>query len=119
MLNKLRKWLIKKLTKDTDGYTFTGFSEGQPIKFYYCESNNTYYMGIRSDTMYYARPTLSGWSLEMSRYLDWDALKMSEPKVINFQTWIHGILANVHAQYMNNKSNLTNINNINTFDNRH
>jgi hypothetical protein len=57
-------------------------------------------MGTRSDTMYYARPTLSGRSLEMSRYLDWDSLKISEPKEIDFQIWIHGVLDNIHTQYI-------------------
>ena len=104
MLNKIRIWLVKKLLKDTDGYTFTGFSEKQPIKFYYCDSNNTYYMGIRSGTMYYARPTLSGWSLEMSKYIDWDNLKISEPTEVDFTKWIHGILDNIHKQYISHQN---------------
>lgn len=105
MLNKLRLWIIKKLLKDADGYTFTGFSEEQPIKFYYCEDNGIYYLGKRSDNFYYARPTLGGWSLEMSRYLPWgktvDGYKYkTEPKEIEFKRWIYGILGNVHEQYV-------------------
>ena len=35
MLNTLRLWLIKKLLKDSDGYINLGFSENEPINFYY------------------------------------------------------------------------------------
>ena len=117
MFEKIRKWIVKMFMREQDGYTFTGFSEKQPIKFYYCESDDTYYMGIRYGTMYYARPTLSGWSIEMSRYLDWESLKMSEPKEIDFQIWIHGILNNIHRQYKS--LDKTTINNVSVFDNRH
>ena len=54
-----------------DGYTYTGFSEGEPIKFYYQDSTDTYLLGKRSDTMYYFKPTLTSWSSVSSRYLPW------------------------------------------------
>ena len=105
MINKIRLWIIKNLLKDTDGYTFTGFGQdGVPLKFYYSKDNDTYYLGLRSGTMYYARPTLTGWSLEMSRYLPWgktieDLTYMSEPKEIDFKRWIFGVLENINNQY--------------------
>ena len=104
MLNKIRLSIIKKLLKETDGYTFTGFNEGQPIKFYYCEDNDTYYLGKRIRNMYYGRVMLNGWSFEMSRHLPWgemvDGYKyLSEPKEVDFQHWLYGISENVYREF--------------------
>lgn len=100
MLNKLRLWSIKKLLKDNDGYTYTGFSEKDPIKFYYDETNNRFLVGMRSEAMYYAEPSLSGWCLTMSRHLDWESLNMKEPYEVDFKDWLYGIMDTVHKRYM-------------------
>jgi hypothetical protein len=34
IIEKTRRHIIKLLIRSRDGYTFTGFSEGEPIKFY-------------------------------------------------------------------------------------
>ena len=110
MLEKLRKWFIKKLLKDIDGYTFTGFSENEPIKFYYDEIIDRYIIGRRSDTMYYSRPTLYGWCGYMSRYLPWgktvNGFKYgNEPKEVSFEKWMYGLMDSIHKEYMETKKN--------------
>lgn len=104
LLNNLRKRLVRKLLRPEDGYTYTGFREGKPIKFYYQESTGKYLMGMRSDTMYYFEPTLTGWSAASSKYLPWGMTYNghtypTEPKKIDFQRWVHGILDNIYEQY--------------------
>ena len=104
ILNKLRLWAIKKLLKENDGYTYTGLTEGQPIKFYYSEDMDVYYLGKRSGNFYYGRPTLTGWSFEMSRYLPWgkrvDGYQYpDEPKEIDFKKWIYGVLDTIYKQH--------------------
>ena len=124
MLNKFRRYLIRKLIKPEDGYTYTGFSEGEPIKFYYQDSTDTYLLGKRSDTMYYFKPTLTSWSSVSSRYLPWGKTvdkcvfnpktkKMdlytfpSEPREISFKKWIYGIQDNIHKQFIDYLLNLS------------
>lgn len=98
--NNIRKRLIKWLIRDSDGYTFTGFREGQPIKFYYQEKTGKYFVGMRCGNMYYAAPSIWGWCFQMSEYLDWgNPVLGGEPVEINFQKWMYGILDNVHQQY--------------------
>lgn len=104
MKEKFRRWIIKKLLKDTDGYTYTGFSENQPIKFYYDENIQEYVIGYRSGNMYYTKPTLSGWQGYMSRYLPWNETinnfnYKSEPKEVSFQEWLFGIMNTVNKLY--------------------
>jgi hypothetical protein len=115
MFNKIRKFLVKKLIHSEDGYTFTGFSGTEPIKFYYQEDTGKYLIGNRCETMYYFEPTLSGWSSYSSRYLPWGqtverwnpATKKiesftynEEPHEIKFSTWRYGILEMIHKQYI-------------------
>lgn len=124
MLNKLRKFIIKKLIRPDDGYTYTGFSEGEPIKFYYQEDTGKYLVGKRSDNWYYFEPGLSGWHSYASRYLPWgqtvekcvfnpitkemDAHTYSkEPKEIGFKDWMYGILDNIHEEYVDNIMGMT------------
>lgn len=116
LINKLRLKLVKKLLRPDDGYTYTGFSEGEPIKFYYQEDTGKYLVGKRSDNWYYFELRLNGWHSYASRYLPWgqtvkkcvfncttkemdDHTYHQEPKEIDFQEWLYGITKNIHAQY--------------------
>ena len=104
LFDNLRQRLVRKLIRPEDGYTYTGFQGGEPIKFYYQEDTGKYLVGLRSDTMYYAEPTLTGWSLCSSRYLPWgntvDGYTYpQEPKEVEFRQWMHGILDNICAEY--------------------
>ena len=117
LLNKLRRHLVAKLIRPEDGYTYTGFSEGEPIKFYYQEDTDKYLLGSRSDNWYYHSLGLTGWGAEYSRYLPWGALKAnckfnpttgqmqdakfpSEPQEIDFITWIYGLSKNAHKNHL-------------------
>lgn len=74
------------------------------LKFYYCESEDDYYIGKRVDNMYYAKYEKTGFVWFMSRYLPWgehivasDTLWKeytypSEPKEISFFEWIQGFM---------------------------
>ena len=112
LLNNLRKRIVQKLIRPEDGYTFTGFNEGQPLKFYYQEDTGKYLLGLRSDNWYYFSPSLSGWHSYASKHLPWGTTQENavfnpmtgkmeshtygkEPQEIDFQKWIHGILENV------------------------
>lgn len=110
--NNLRQYIVRKLIRPEDGYTYTGFQGGEPIKFYYQEDTGKYLVGLRSDTMYYAEPTLTGWSLCSSRYLPWGetidgCTYPQEPKEVEFQEWMHGILENICDQYSRRLDNLS------------
>lgn len=93
-----------------EGYS-KGYSDGSTVtedsilKFYYCESQDKYYVGKRLDTMYYAEVIVytNGHvclSYEMSRFLPWgqhivdentlwkEHTYPSEPKEIPFETWL-------------------------------
>lgn len=75
-------------------------------KFYYCESEDDYYIGKRIDTFYYAKynPQLRDFVWCMSRYLPWgehivdentlwkEYTYPSEPVEINFLEWIRGFI---------------------------
>lgn len=100
----LRQRIVRKLIRPEDGYTYTGFQGGEPVRFYHQEDTGKYLVGLRCDTMYYAEPTLTGWSLSSSRYLPWgetvgDYTYPQEPKEIDFQRWMHGILENIYTEY--------------------
>ena len=104
IFNNLRKHIVHKLLRPEDGYTYTGFSEEEPIKFYYQEDTGKYLLGKRSGTIYYFEPTLTGWHDTSSKHLPWgkivDGYTFSyEPKEVDFQRWIYGILDNVYSQY--------------------
>ena len=75
-------------------------------KFYYCESEDDYYIGKRIDTFYYAKynPQLRDFVWCMSKYLPWgkhivdentlwkEHTYPSEPVEISFLEWIHGFI---------------------------
>lgn len=69
--------------------------EEDVLKFYYCESQDEYYIGRRVGTMYYARviPETFCVSFVMSRYLPWGMDNYpSEPKEIPFSDWLKGYI---------------------------
>ena len=74
------------------------------LKFYYCESEDDYYIGKRKENFYYARYGETGFEWFMSRYLPWgehvvkpntlwkEYTYPSEPKEIPFFEWLQGFL---------------------------
>ena len=74
------------------------------LKFYYCESEDDYYLGQRVENKYYARYGKTGFTWFMSRYLPWgehviapntlwkEYTYPSEPKEIPFFEWLQGFL---------------------------
>ena len=84
---------LKKVVKEED-----------VLKFYYCESEDDYYIGKRVENFYYARYRETGFEWFMSRYLPWgehvvkpntlwkEYTYPSEPKEIPFFEWLQGFL---------------------------
>ena len=112
VFDNLRQRIVRKLIRPEDGYTYTGFQGGEPIKFYHQEDTDKYFVGMRSDTMYYAEPTLTGWSFCSSKYLPWGKTVNNytypqEPKEIEFQRWMYGILKNIYTEYCGRLDNLS------------
>ena len=112
LFNNLRQRIVRKLIRPEDGYTYTGFQGGEPIRFYYQGDTGRYLVGLRSDTMYYAEPTLTGWSLCSSRYLPWGETiegytYPQEPKEVEFREWMYGIIENISDQYLKRLDNLS------------
>lgn len=78
--------------------------EEDVLKFYYCESEDDYYIGKRKENFYYARYGETGFEWFMSRYLPWgehvvapntlwkEYTYPSEPKEIPFFEWLQGFL---------------------------
>lgn len=78
--------------------------EEDVLKFYYCESEDDYYIGKRVENFYYARYGETGFEWFMSRYLPWgehvvkpntlwkEYTYPSEPKEIPFFEWLQGFL---------------------------
>ena len=78
--------------------------EEDALKFYYCESEDNYYIGKRVGNFYYARYGETGFEWFMSRYLPWgehviapntvwkEYTYPSEPKEIPFFEWIQGFI---------------------------
>lgn len=74
------------------------------LKFYYCESEDDYYIGKRVGNFYYARYGKTGFTWFMSRYLPWgehviapntlwkEHIYPSEPKEIPFFEWLQGFI---------------------------
>ena len=74
------------------------------LKFYYCESEDDYYIGKRVENFYYARYGKTGFTWFMSRYLPWgehviapntlwkEHTYPSEPKEIPFFEWLQGFI---------------------------
>lgn len=68
-------------------------NEEDILKFYYCESEDDYYLGQRVQNMYYAKYGSGGFTWFMSRYLPWGTDGYpSEPKEIPFMEWIEGFI---------------------------
>ena len=74
------------------------------LKFYYCDSEDSYLVGLRIDNFYYAHYIDGRWVFDMSRYLPWgehviDGISAwkgytypSEPREINFSEWLNGFI---------------------------
>jgi hypothetical protein len=101
IIKQIRLWIIKKLLHEDEGYTFTGFADGEPRKFYYWPGEDIYVMGQRCQNFYYCVPTLTGWYARTSRHIDWDGLGLVRPVEVPFSEWIHGILETINKQYRN------------------
>ena len=79
-------------------------NEEDILKFYYCESEDDYYIGKRVGNFYYARYGETGFEWFMSRYLPWgehviapntlwkEHIYPSEPKEIPFFEWLQGFI---------------------------
>ena len=79
-------------------------NEEDILKFYYCESEDDYYIGKRVQNMYYARYADGGFTWFMSRYLPWgkrvtapetawkEYTYPTEPKEIPFMEWLKGFV---------------------------
>ena len=74
------------------------------LKFYYCDSEDSYLIGLRVGNFYYAHYLDGSWVFDMSRYLPWgEHVKQestawkehtfpSEPREINFSEWLKGFV---------------------------
>lgn len=79
-------------------------NEEDILKFYYCESEDDYYIGQRVQNMYYARYVDGVFTWFMSRHLPWgkrvtapetawkEYTYPTEPKEIPFTEWIEGFI---------------------------
>ena len=79
-------------------------NEEDALKFYYCESEDNYYIGKRVGNFYYAKYGETGFEWFMSRYLPWgehviapntvwkEYTYPSEPKEIPFFEWLQGFI---------------------------
>ena len=74
------------------------------LKFYYCDSEDSYLVGLRIGNFYYAHYIDGRWVFDMSRHLPWgehvvddttawkEYTYPSEPKEINFSEWLNGFI---------------------------
>ena len=74
------------------------------LKFYYCDSEDSYLVGLRIGNFYYAHYIDGRWVFDMSRHLPWgehvvddtsawkEHTYPSEPKEINFSEWLNGFI---------------------------
>ena len=74
------------------------------LKFYYCESEDSYLVGIRIGNFYYAHWDGKRFVFDMSRHLPWgehvvddttawkEHTYPSEPKEIDFSSWLQGFI---------------------------
>lgn len=74
------------------------------LKFYYCDSEDSYLVGLRIGNYYYAHYIDGRWVFDMSRHLPWgehvvddtsawkEHTYPSEPKEINFSEWTNGFI---------------------------
>lgn len=84
--------------------------EENVLKFYYCESEDKYLVGQRTNTMYYAEIGRIGLCFVWSRYLPWgehivapdtvwkEHTYPSEPKEIPFFEWLQGYIAQLNSK---------------------
>ena len=99
LFNNLRHSIVEKLIRSEDGYTFTGFMEDQPVKLYYELSSDTYlFSRMKSGEWTYFEPTLSGWKEHENGHL---------VHPVDFQLWMCGVLDNIHRQYMDRLTKLS------------
>lgn len=99
LFNNLRHRIVEKLIRPEDGYTFTGFMEDQPVKLYHELSSDTYlFSRMKSGEWTYFEPTLSGWKEHKNGHLVHPA---------DFQLWMCGVLDNIHTQYMDRLTKLS------------
>ena len=95
---------VAKLQNQMETLYAEHIEEEDILKFYYCESEDGYYIGKRIDTMYYAKYSQTGFVWFMSRYLPWgkhvvdpkslwkEHTYPSEPKEIPFFEWLQGFM---------------------------
>lgn len=74
------------------------------LKFYYCDSEDSYLVGLRIENCYYAHYIDGIWVFDMSRYLPWgkhvvddttawkEYTYPSEPREISFSEWLNGFI---------------------------
>jgi len=95
LFKNLRKRLVHKLLRPEDGYTFTDFVSNEPIKFYYEEDTDQYFLYM---SPFYFVPTLTGWRAYVNE---------CHPKEIPFKKWVYGILGNVCDEYSARLDNIS------------
>ena len=80
--------------------------EGDILKFFYCESEDDYYLGLRADNFYYAKYDKESGRFvwRMSKHLPWgehvvdentlwkEHAYPSEPVEIGFEKWLRGFI---------------------------
>ncbi len=78
--------------------------EEKILKFYYCDTEDSYLLGRRVGNFYYAHYCNGHWVFDMSRYLPWgkhvveegslwkECTYPSEPKEIDFHEWLDGFI---------------------------
>ncbi len=112
MVTQEKKDALGKIVDEWIEYTEIGtveeckkaVKEEDALKFYYCESEDDYYIGKRVGNFYYARYGKTGFTWFMSRYLPWgehviapntlwkEYTYPSEPKEIPFFEWLQGFV---------------------------
>lgn len=94
--------------------TVDTIKEEDILKFYYCESEDDYYIGQRVGNFYYARYDANSQAFvwQMSRYLPWgehvadkntlwkEHTYPSEPVEIDFSDWLKGFLKKYYGASM-------------------
>ena len=78
--------------------------EEKILKFYYCDTEDSYLLGRRVGNFYYAHYCEGHWVFDMSRYLPWgkhvvdegslwkEHTYPSEPREIDFHEWLDGFI---------------------------
>lgn len=104
--------LTYKESADWDAYRAIGTpeelqkaqKEEKILKFYYCDTEDSYLLGRRVGNFYYAHYCEGHWVFDMSRYLPWgkhvvdegslwkEHTYPSEPREIDFHEWIDGFI---------------------------